>query len=99
MTVTWMEFLTTLGLALAGALVFVLLMHGVVRVLARRSVWAEALLRRARVPFRPTVLATTLVAVVANARPEEITEEWWEPSPWWRGCSRSAQVPGCSRPH
>lgn len=39
----------------------------------------EALLRRARVPFRLTVLATTLVAVVANARPEEITEDWWEP--------------------
>ncbi len=78
MAETWTQFLTTLGVALASALVFVLVVHLVVRLLARRSVWAGALLRRARVPFRLFVLAATLSAVVANARPEDVSEAWWD---------------------
>ena len=78
MAETWTQFLTTLGVALAGALVLVLVVHLVVRLLARRSVWAGALLRRARVPFRLFVLAATLSAVVANARPEDVSEAWWD---------------------
>lgn len=74
-----MEFLTTLGVALVSALAVVVVVRVVVRLLARRSVWAEALLRRARVPFRLFVLATTLSAVVAYARPQDVSEVWWEP--------------------
>ncbi len=78
MTVSWTEFLTTLGVALAGAVAVVVVLHVVVRLLARRSVWADALLRRARIPFRLFLLAATLSAVVANVRPEALGETWWE---------------------
>ncbi|MEO5852117.1 MAG: mechanosensitive ion channel domain-containing protein [Nocardioides sp.] len=78
MVVSWMEFLTALAVGLASALALVVVMHVAVRLLARRSVWARALLRRARVPFRLFVLAATLSAVVAYARPEDLDESWWE---------------------
>lgn len=78
MVVSWMEFLTALGVGLAGALALVVVVHVVVRLLARRSVWAQALLRRARVPFRLFVLAATLSAVITYARPEDLDESWWE---------------------
>jgi small-conductance mechanosensitive channel len=78
MAVSWMEFVTTLAAALAGAVAVVVVVHVVVRLVARRSVWAQALMRRARVPFRLFVLATALSAVVANVRPEAVGEGWWD---------------------
>jgi len=78
MAVHWTELLTTLGAALVGAVVVVALVHVLVRLVARRSVWAGYLLRRARVPFRLFVLAATLSAVVAYVRPEELGDTAWE---------------------
>jgi len=72
------DFLTALGAALVGAIVLMVVVHVFVRLLARRWGPATFLLRRVAVPFRLFVLAVTLRSVVAYARPEELSETWWE---------------------
>ncbi|QNN53791.1 mechanosensitive ion channel family protein [Nocardioides mesophilus] len=75
---TWSTFFRTLGLALAGALVAVALVHVVVLLLARRWAWAQRLLRAARLPFRSFLLAVALGSVAFSVRPEQITAAPWE---------------------
>ncbi len=54
--VPWSEFLATLGIALLGAVLLVVVAHAVVRLLARRWPWGGDLLRQDRgaVPARPS---------------------------------------------
>jgi small-conductance mechanosensitive channel len=76
--VDWTQFLLTLGSALAGALLLVVVVHVVARLMARR--WAEAgrALTHARRPFRLLVLALTLSGVAGSTRPEEVSAGSWD---------------------
>ncbi len=75
---TWSGFFTTLGLALAGAVVAIGLTHVLVLVLAHRWAWAQRLLAEARIPFRLFLLAVAVGGVVMNARPEPVQPGAWE---------------------
>ena len=76
--VPWSEFLATLGIALLGAVLLVVVAHVVVRLLARRWSWGGDLLRKIAVPFRLTVLTSTVLGVMTNARPEDVPESAWD---------------------
>ncbi len=76
--VPWSEFLATLGIALLGAVLLVVVAHAVVRLLARRWSWGGDLLSKTSVPFRLTVLTGTVLGVVTNAQPEPVPDSAWE---------------------
>ena len=76
--VPWSEFLATLGVALLGAVLVVVVAHVVVRLLARRWSWGGELLTKTAVPFRLTVLTGTVLAVVTNAQPEDVPDSAWD---------------------
>ena len=76
--VPWSEFLATLGVALVGAALVVVVAHVVVRLLARRWSWGGDLLHKIAVPFRLTVLTATVLGVVTNAQPEDVPDGAWD---------------------
>ena len=76
--VPWSEFLATLGVALLGAVLVVVVAHVVVRLLARRWSWGGDLLSKTAVPFRLTVLTGTVLGVVTNAQPEDVPDSAWD---------------------
>jgi small-conductance mechanosensitive channel len=78
MAVQLTEFLTRLTVALGGAFALATVVHLLVRQMARRWWWADALLQKAAIPSRLFVLAATLNAVVAGVRPDAVAEGWWD---------------------
>ena len=68
----WLDYLMTLGIALAGALIVVLVVALAAKVTARRRDWAKALVSRARHPFRlfAAVIAVWIATAIAFPEPE-----------------------------
>ena len=77
MAVPWTEFVTTLGTAVAGALLFLILTHLVVRMFAHRWATATTLIQHVRRPFRLFVLVTAISGVVQAMRPDLVGAETW----------------------
>jgi small-conductance mechanosensitive channel len=71
------SFLIALGSALLGALGLTVVLHVVVRLLARRWHWA-LLLRNVKLPFRLFLAVVAVGTVVDPTRPETVPALWWE---------------------
>ena len=78
MTVTWTEFATRLGSAVGAALLFLVLVHLLARLFARRWLTATSLVNHARRPFRWVVVVATVSGVVGAVRPEAVPVGWWD---------------------
>ena len=66
----WLMFLVVLGIALAAAVVFAVVVAGIARLAARRRDWPKALTSRARHPFRLLVVVVAVWVAVKLRFPD-----------------------------
>ena len=78
MGTTWTEFATTMGIAVAAALVLLVVVHLLARAFAPRWLTAMSLVNHTRRPFRWFVLVATVAGVVASVAPADVPTGWWD---------------------